>query len=97
MIRVDPENGELQALRQFAQGFAGKRVLEIGCGDGRITRQYAAESAWVDAIDPVVEKIERARQKTAVALQERLTFWPVALEQFAAPRPYEVVLLSWSL
>jgi len=33
----DPENSELTALQTFAGGFAGKRALEIGCGNGRIT------------------------------------------------------------
>jgi len=35
-IRVDPENNETRALFDLAN-LSGKHVLEIGCGDGRLT------------------------------------------------------------
>jgi hypothetical protein len=39
--------------------FSGQRVLEIGAGDLRLTRNYSARAASVLAIDPFVrEKIE---------------------------------------
>ncbi len=34
-IRIDPENNETRALFDLAD-FRGQRVLEIGCGDGRL-------------------------------------------------------------
>jgi tRNA G46 methylase TrmB len=35
-VRVDPENNETRALLDLVN-FTNKRVLEIGCGDGRLT------------------------------------------------------------
>ncbi|HID54865.1 MAG TPA: methyltransferase domain-containing protein [Anaerolineae bacterium] len=65
----DPENSELTALQTFAGGFAGKRALEIGCGNGRITWQYADEAALVHAIDPSDKKIALARETTPAHLE----------------------------
>ena len=55
-IRQDPENSELDALHEFVGSFAGKRVLEIGCGNGRLTFQYAAEAATRPRHRPVREE-----------------------------------------
>ena len=48
MIRVDPENNEPRALFDLAD-FNGRSVLEIGCGDGRLTWRYADNVAHVTA------------------------------------------------
>jgi len=42
VIRTDPENNETRALFDLAD-FKSKRVLEIGCGDGRLTWRYATK------------------------------------------------------
>ena len=48
----DPEEYELTALlKRFPDG-RRCRVVEIGCGDGRLTRRYAARVDRVLAIDP---------------------------------------------
>jgi len=38
-IVEDPEDHEIAALQAVAVSFASRRVLEIGCGDGRLTRR----------------------------------------------------------
>ncbi|MCZ7669605.1 MAG: class I SAM-dependent methyltransferase [Chloroflexi bacterium] len=96
-IRQDPENSELDALYKFAGSFAGKRVLEIGCGNGRLTFQYAAKTALVHAIDPSAKKIANAREKLPAHLQNRLEFWDAGIEDFLATEKYDIALLSWSL
>lgn len=96
-IRQDPENSELDALYQFVGSFAGKRVLEIGCGNGRLTFQYAAQAALVHAIDPSEKKIAEAREKLPANLIGRLEFWDVGIETFFSPEKYDIALLSWSL
>jgi 2-polyprenyl-6-hydroxyphenyl methylase/3-demethylubiquinone-9 3-methyltransferase len=93
-IRQDPENSELDALHDFVGSFAGKRVLEIGCGNGRLTFQYAAEAALVHAIDPSEKKITEAREKMPTGLQNHLEFFDVSIENFLSPEKYNIVLLS---
>ena len=96
-IRIDPEDSETIALHDFAD-FTGKRVLEIGCGDGRLTWRYADRAAHVIAIDPDAEDIDTAREDLPPALRERVTFEVSRLEDFKPPKElFDIALLSWSL
>jgi predicted RNA methylase len=53
---LDPEGAHLAALQRLGD-FAGRRVLEMGCGDGRLTLATAADVAHVFAFDPDAEAI----------------------------------------
>lgn len=99
VIKIDPENNESGALFDLVD-FAGRRVLEIGCGDGRLTWRYADRAAQVTAIDPSAEAIGRAREDMPEELRGRVEFRNVAFEAFAAasgPSRFDLVMLSWSL
>jgi SAM-dependent methyltransferase len=53
-------------LAPFGVGFDGsERVLEIGCGIGRITRALAARASSVVGIDVSAEMVERGREALA--------------------------------
>jgi len=98
-IRVDPENNETRALFDMAN-FSGQQVLEIGCGDGRLTWRYADRAAHVTAIDPAARQIALAREHLPIQLQDRIEFQSIAFEDFAAACPasaFDIVILSWSL
>ena len=98
-IRVDPENNETRALFDLAD-FSGQHVLEIGCGDGRLTWHYAGSAAHVTAIDPFAESIARARENLPRELQGRVEFHHIEFEGFAAasePSTFDMAVLSWSL
>lgn len=49
------------ALERFRSTLEGKRVLDLGCGEGRYARKMNAAGALVTGVDPVPEFIERAR------------------------------------
>jgi ubiquinone/menaquinone biosynthesis C-methylase UbiE len=49
-IQKDSERNEVRYLHRYAD-FGGKRVLEIGCGDGRLTWRYADAARYVAGID----------------------------------------------
>ncbi len=57
---LDPDNQYIKAINDHAP-LAGKTVLEIGCGDGRITRDLAAYAKRVVATDISPAVLERAR------------------------------------
>lgn len=40
---------------------AGKRVLDVGCGEGRFCRMFAERGALVTGVDPTVSLIEAAK------------------------------------
>jgi SAM-dependent methyltransferase len=50
-IEIDPDGAETRALHAAAR-FAGARVLEIGSGDGRLTRRYAGVPHLVVGVEP---------------------------------------------
>ena len=58
----DPERAALKHLIA-ACGLSGATVLEIGCGDGELTRQYAQRASKVIGIDPVISEVKIAVEK----------------------------------
>ena len=96
-IRIDPENSETSALTEYAHLFKGKRVLEVGCGDGRVTHLYAPYAAYVHAIDPDSEDIAEANEKLPQALRDKVRFEATGIEAFSWKTRFEAVLMSWSL
>jgi ubiquinone/menaquinone biosynthesis C-methylase UbiE len=96
-VFADPEDTETKALHDYAD-FSGKRVLEIGCGDGRLTWRYADRAAHVVAIDPKAADIETALEDCPVELRDRLEFRVARLEDLILPaEKFDLALLSWSL
>lgn len=98
-IRIDPENNETLALFDMAN-FSGQRVLEIGCGNGRVTWRYADKAAHVTGIDPDARQVALAREHLASQLQDRIEFQEVAFEAFASASEasaFDIVILSRSL
>jgi 2-polyprenyl-3-methyl-5-hydroxy-6-metoxy-1,4-benzoquinol methylase len=96
-IQLDPEDTETNALLDCAD-FTDKRVLEIGCGDGRLTWRCADRAAQVIAIDPVADRIEAAIKDTPAHLKDRVEFQAGSIEEFQPPKDlFDCVFLSWSL
>jgi len=99
MSKIDPENMEMQYLFQMVD-LTNKHVLEIGCGDGRLTFRFAEKAAHVIAIDPGVELIELAKKNTADHLHGKVDFQAAGLDAFALeskPSIFDLVILSYSL
>ena len=102
-VTIDSEENEVRALSELAGSLAGKRILEIGCGDARLTNRYASQAAQVVAIDPNPERIAQARQNLLPGLEDRTTFHALGLEEFAAQNtqelglPFDVAILAYSL
>lgn len=95
--RIDPEGVETRALRELAP-VAGLRVLELGCGDGRVTFRYASDAASVLAVDPDRERIEKARAAVKPELVHKITFVVGgAAEVDAPPKSFDLALFSSSL
>jgi SAM-dependent methyltransferase len=61
---------ELDTVRELVD-VRGKRVLEMGCGDGRFTFLYADDAAYVLGIDPKRAEVREARCARAVADEAR--------------------------
>jgi len=94
---LDPEGAHLAALRRLAD-FAGTRVLEVGCGDGRLTIGVAERAASVFAFDPDEDAVARARVALPAELAGRVAYAVAAATAIEiAPSAHDIVLFSWSL
>lgn len=99
-VTKDPERNEINALLEFVGDLAGKRVLEIGSGSGRLTWRYASQAGEVVGIDPNQERIAQAREEMPKELAGRVTVLESTLEDFQNAGPasrFDVALMSWSL
>ena len=93
---IDPEGTEIEVIHELVD-FSGKKVLEVGCGDGRMTRRYD-RAALVLALDPNAEKIERAIDSTPEPLRSKVRFRVADIaDAELAQQTFEVAILSHSL
>jgi predicted RNA methylase len=94
---LDPEGAHLAALRRLGD-FRGQRVLELGCGDGRLTLGIAADAASVRAFDPDAEAVERARRSLPRELGDRVAYEVASGKEIEIePHAFDLVVFSWSL
>ena len=98
-VAVDPEENESRAILRLAR-MRGQEILEVGCGDGRLTWRIAPEAAHIIAIDPYEPSIARARSTIPEGLESTVELHVTSFKDFAATRPksaYDAVVFSWSL
>ena len=94
---LDPEGAHLAALHRLGD-FRGRRVLELGCGDGRLTLGIALDAASVLAFDPDAEAVERAQQSLPPELAERVAYRVASGKEIELePLSFDLVVFSWSL
>ncbi|HZD23444.1 MAG TPA: class I SAM-dependent methyltransferase [Acidimicrobiia bacterium] len=94
---LDPEGYETTALHELVD-FAGTDVLEVGCGDGRMTWRYADEAATVLAVDSNGMLIERAVKATPDRLRSKVRFLEANINQIDLPsEAFHIALLAYSL
>ena len=94
---IDPEGNEARVLHELVD-FRDTDVLEVGCGDGRMTWRYAALARSVLALDPNAERIDQAIAAAPVALKPVVTFRVDDITQASLPeQAFDVAILAWSL
>ncbi len=86
-------------IPRFAQfdRWAGKRVLEIGCGIGTDTIRFARAGARVTAVDLSDASLDVARERAKVfGLEDRITFYQADVERLSEAVPVEQYDLVYS-
>jgi ubiquinone/menaquinone biosynthesis C-methylase UbiE len=97
-MQVRDAQGAEPAAIAAAANLAGVRVLEIGCGDGRLTRFVAEHAAEVYAFDPEAERVAEAKAALPAELRERVRFAVHDAEALDVPRRrFDLALCGWSL
>jgi 2-polyprenyl-3-methyl-5-hydroxy-6-metoxy-1,4-benzoquinol methylase len=94
---LDPERRHIASLRRLAD-FERTSVIEVGCGDGRLTEEIAQDAAHVFAFDPDPNAVGSAKTRLAATLAERVAFRVGTAREIEIPRTqYDIVVFSWSL
>jgi ubiquinone/menaquinone biosynthesis C-methylase UbiE len=97
-MKVRDRDGAEPAAIAEVVGLRGRRVLEVGCGEGRLTGFAAELAVEVYAFDPNGDRVAKAASELAPALRERVRF---AVHDAAAldveRRRFDLALCGWSL
>lgn len=93
----DPEEFEKKALHKFVD-FSNAHVLEIGCGEGRLTWKYAAASTLTVGVDPDQNALRIARADTPYNLQSKVRFSRATARHLPfSKETFDIAVLAWSL
>lgn len=96
-LQKDPEGFEQKLLHKFVD-FKNAYVLEVGCGEGRLTYKYAASAKQVIAFDPDHDSLRIARADLPHGLQKHVHFTGASAKQIPFPREtFDIAVLAWSL
>ena len=96
-LHKDPDRNEIKYLRKFVD-FADKHVLEIGCGEGRLTWQYAREARSVIAVDLDHDSLRVAKVDRPVSLEKQVVLACAASEYLPfSTEKFDIAILAWSL
>ena len=73
-------------------------MLEVGCGNGRLTLRLAKLGAAIRAIDPDPKLIREARKNLPEKFAERVRYQVGKAEKLKYPNDtFELVVFSWVL
>ena len=88
---------ELRQIERLAP-LARKRLLEVGCGEGRLSLQYASRVSRALAIDLDPIRVASAKQAAALAGVDNIDFQlRSALRVKPQPATFDTAIFTWSL
>ena len=93
----DPDEREIHYLDQMGN-LTGRRVLEIGSGEGRMTNRYVELARSIVGIDPDLESLATAIKSQPASSSSKISM-ALAVAQ-ALPFPdecFDRVIFAWSL
>jgi 2-polyprenyl-3-methyl-5-hydroxy-6-metoxy-1,4-benzoquinol methylase len=96
-LQKDPDHREIRFLQKFVD-LRDKRVLEIGCGEGRLTWQYAEDTRSVVAVDLDRDSLRVAKIDRPSSLEDKMDFACVNSEYLPfSKEKFDIAILAWSL
>jgi ubiquinone/menaquinone biosynthesis C-methylase UbiE len=96
-LQKDAERNEIHHLRKVAD-LTDKRVLEIGCGEGRLTWKYAKWIRSIVAIDLDHDSLRVAKVDRPYDLQHIVHLACVDSQDLPfSKEKFDIAILAWSL
>jgi SAM-dependent methyltransferase len=99
LLKLHEKNPRLIATLELARerhaSWQGKRVLELGCGHGLYSIEFAKLGAAVVAVDYSAPMLALARQNAAKAgVAERITFVQSDIRQVSEAGPFDLIFMT---
>jgi ubiquinone/menaquinone biosynthesis C-methylase UbiE len=96
-LQKDPDHHEIKYLHRFVD-LKDKRVLEIGCGEGRLTWQYAKDAYSVVAVDLDYDSLRVAKVDKPSDLDKTIYLACANSEHLPfSKEKFDIAILAWSL
>jgi len=97
-MQKDPDRKEIKFLNKFIDlDVAGRHVLEIGCGEGRLTWQYARMPGFTTGIDVDSDALRVATIDRPSDLENKVCFCNARSEQLPFKKEtFDIAILAWS-
>ena len=94
---IDPDGRELEALARVVD-LEGLRVLDVGCGDGRLVWRIAPAAESVLGIDVDGDLIETAKREIPPELRGKVELRAASVVELdEPPARFDLVFFTWSL
>jgi len=96
-LQKDSDRNEIRFLQKYVD-LTNRRVLEIGCGEGRLTWQYASETSSTIAVDIDRDSLCVAWVDRPSDLEDKIHFSCSASEYLPfSKEKFDIAILAWSL
>jgi ubiquinone/menaquinone biosynthesis C-methylase UbiE len=96
-LQKDPENVEGKTLHRLVD-FSHARVVEVGCGEGRLTFKYAGLAKQVIAFDPDHDALRVAKADSQLNGSPQIHFAEASASHIPfSKETFDIAILAWSL
>lgn len=96
-VQSDLEGNEGKFLHRFVN-FKNRRVLEVGCGEGRLTRKFASPASRTIGVDTDRDALRVASIDLPSDLAKKVHFVNSGAEKLPFRKEtFDIAVLAWSL
>jgi ubiquinone/menaquinone biosynthesis C-methylase UbiE len=79
-------------VRSLLGDLSHSRILDLGCGDGRLSLQYLSPTNDITLVDVSANMLEIARTRTPAALASRIKYINADFHRYQADELFDVVI-----